>query len=148
LTRVFFLSFLIDFFNFIPQHWVDWELNFTIFFYFAFYKVVTFSLPKSWIYMLTCVDPCWFNMLSSQYFFKKDVISKKKFSRPMFFLFQLSMLLLDLPSWTSHNRSIPTQLKFFILENMLAMYRYFFNVFKKIDLTHNIAQVNDLVNKN
>jgi hypothetical protein len=91
LTRVFFNYF----FNFILQHWIDWELNFIIFFQFAFYRVTLVSSPGfdsltrvelSNYFVLFCI---WFYFL-----FKPSILDWLKIESHNFF-YLISMRLLQ-----------------------------------------------------
>jgi hypothetical protein len=98
---IFYLSFLIDvFFFFILQHW----------FWFAFYKVISISSSKSWIWQVNPVWPWSFQYVFISIFLK-NISSCIVFSQTIFLMF--FWVIFRPVKLTSLHWVNPTRFKFF-----------------------------------
>lgn len=121
------------FFNFVLQHFSDWELSFMIFFLFFFYGIITISWLELQIW-LSEVNIGWSNMFSSKYLEKKISlsISLSQYKKKRYCSLCIKFWIYDTKKFLVENKHVSNALVFFCNA-------------KKIDLTCSAVQVIDLV---
>jgi len=116
------------FFNFILQHFSDWELSFMIFF---FYAIITVSWLELQIW-LSEVNIGRSNMLSSKYLEKTTITISILKKKERYCSLCIKFWIYDTKKFLVENKHVSNALVFFCNA-------------KKIDFTCNVAQVIDLV---